>query len=856
MAPTPPPPSPVETPASGPLDESLEPLGDALAESGARMRTDRHVTVGTTGSYIRGRRVIAVVGINRYAHMPELRNAVADAEGVRDLFVGELGFEELVPHLFDGAATKEAIEELIEDQLRAALRPEDELILFFAGHGCTRHERIDKEEKTTGFIAPVDAKPEQWKSQIKIKNLLDSANSLDARCILVVLDACNSGLAADDLMWTARRGVARYQESTRKLGRKLLTSARKDQLARDDGPVPNHSLFTGTLIRGLREREMDWDRNGLITSGELALYVEQRVAQATSHAQTPGFGCFGQDKGGELFIPLDVCAGEEDAEDEPPGEPSDQSAGWLGRPPGSTMSKPKAAVGFGMAAQRSKRPWNWAPALASISLVTIAGIVGSWVWDGAPDVPEQPTTTEVDLTRARGGILVAISQGTRGPAEQAYETFCEALGGHRPPVDGVMPVYCTWVPPTSSDDLVALADDAQVKVVVLVDDEQDQQIHVRSTSHHRGIPLLAKLDGLPLPSDPSALAEVTPVLTSVAGAIGAADVTIPALDRKRVGARWVVLAEWLRSSQGHDTHEDHLRRDDLRRTLSHMDDVSEADEAETTEFYRDLADLIWADSVDCGSAVPVLRKLSMPGDHETMIRVSALLGLTVCLLEGDDAASHVDEAEGLLTDAFRSSGNDPCVRVSAIGSLSRIDRWKGGDALWETHAAELIGHDCDSATWSTVLSVRGDALVDAERWCDAAKAYGLAYGALRTKAGPLLNWAEYEWICNRDQAASRKELLDELRTALASEHFDRPQQRVSIAYMRWWLTRDPADAQRVVDWYARVGEGDAALIEGVGSDLEQEICGQMKGGECSRKILERPKRSGDEQLLRRSLGLR
>ena len=48
------------------------------------------------------------------------------------------------------------------------------------------------------------------------------------------------------------------------------------------------------------------------------------------------------------------------------------------------------------------------------------------------------------------------------------------------------------------------------------------------------------------------------------------------------------------------------------------------------------------------------------------------------------------------------------------------------------------------------------------------------------------------------QEMLRHELLDALQAALAAERFERPEQRVSLAYMRWWLTQEPADAPPVI----------------------------------------------------------
>jgi hypothetical protein len=153
-----------------------------------------------------------------------------------------------------------------------------------------------------------------------------------------------------------------------------------------------------------------------------------------------------------------------------------------------------------------------------------------------------------------------------------------------------------------------------------------------------------------------------------------------------------------------------------------------------------------------------------------------------------------------------------------------------------------------------VLSARGDALVDGGRWCDAASTYARAYAMSRTRVEPLLAWAEYDWKCNPSRTSAREGLLDELRTTGGAERLG-PAARVSIAYLRWWLTGDPTDAEAVMSEHAAIAEGDVALIRGVASDLEPEICAGANDASCSRRILARPKRAGDELALRRSLGL-
>src|SRR5690349_12040957 len=83
----------------------------------------------------KGRAYIAVIGIDCYRAWNRLYNAVSDAKGALQLFSG-LGFELVVPPLFDDSATADALHRLVVDDL-TGLGEDDSLILFFAGHGHT-----------------------------------------------------------------------------------------------------------------------------------------------------------------------------------------------------------------------------------------------------------------------------------------------------------------------------------------------------------------------------------------------------------------------------------------------------------------------------------------------------------------------------------------------------------------------------------------------------------------------------------------------------------------------------------------------------------------------------------------------
>lgn len=88
------------------------------------------------------------------------------------------------------------------------------------------------------------------------------------------------------------------------MSRKIITSARRNEAALDSGPIEGHSLFTGTLVDGLNWGKADLNGDGLVTSSELGLFLQQRVSEVSESKQTPDFGSFHLDDRGEMVISL------------------------------------------------------------------------------------------------------------------------------------------------------------------------------------------------------------------------------------------------------------------------------------------------------------------------------------------------------------------------------------------------------------------------------------------------------------------------------------------------------------------------------------------------------------------------
>lgn len=261
-----------------------------------------------------GRHVMVAIGIDRYRHWRPLNNAVGDAVGAAAL-LRELGFEDVVPPLLDGQATAEAIEALVTDEL-TSLAASDSLIVFFAGHGGTRTQRVGDRDVRTGYLIPVDgaAESNRVQSWIEIDPWLRRISKLPPRHILVILDACFSGIALSSVVkWGRDSGALLdlpFAAANARPSRLVITSALDDERAMDSGPRPGHSLFTGCLIDGLTGGIASVgvrDGRPVIIGSELGRYVRHRVATYEGRPgwqQTPDLGSFDFDERGEMLIPV------------------------------------------------------------------------------------------------------------------------------------------------------------------------------------------------------------------------------------------------------------------------------------------------------------------------------------------------------------------------------------------------------------------------------------------------------------------------------------------------------------------------------------------------------------------------
>jgi peptidoglycan/xylan/chitin deacetylase (PgdA/CDA1 family)/uncharacterized caspase-like protein len=237
-----------------------------------------------------------VVGVDTYKSWPRLQYASNDARAVKETFVSKLGFKpENVTLLLNDDATRERVLSALDGLTNPdKVKRDDRVVVFFAGHGTTRHL---PNGRALGYIVPVDAAPGNYQSQaISMTNFQDISEAIPAKHVFFIMDACYSGVAL-----TRGGGGGNYlSEVTRRSVRQMLTAGGADEEVADNGPQ-GHSIFTWTLLQGL-EGKADLNGDGYVTASELATYVAPTVSSLSR--QTPAFGNLVGSEGGDFVFEL------------------------------------------------------------------------------------------------------------------------------------------------------------------------------------------------------------------------------------------------------------------------------------------------------------------------------------------------------------------------------------------------------------------------------------------------------------------------------------------------------------------------------------------------------------------------
>lgn len=236
-----------------------------------------------------GEKYALLIGISDYEFSSvqggviPLRYAENDATALKNLLTAA-GYK--VDDRINREARREYILEAL-GQLRATVKEDDELILFFAGHGAR-----DPSNGQT-YLLTHDTKLELLDDKaIRLDHLFDYVRDVKAKFKLVLLDHCFSGdvevaLAGDDddariadidAPPTFSRGVvpADIGDRVRARASGMAVVGAASNLAFESEDL-EHGLFTEAVIRALQTRRADTTPDGVLTVTELLEFVSAEV---------------------------------------------------------------------------------------------------------------------------------------------------------------------------------------------------------------------------------------------------------------------------------------------------------------------------------------------------------------------------------------------------------------------------------------------------------------------------------------------------------------------------------------------------------------------------------------------------
>ena len=245
-----------------------------------------------------GKQYAVLIAIDKYENWMALRNPVKDAQEIKDILARRYYITDFT-ELYDLDATKAGIIKLFNN-LISVTRPEDSVLIFYAGHGY-----LDK-GSNTGFWIPVDGgmdlyQQANWLPNSQIRGFI---SNLKARHVALLADSCFSGEILNPTRGIAPTITEEYfKNAYARVCRQVLTSGASES-------VPDESPFT-------RQLKLALEGNTAAYLDPLMLYSQIRLGVKGT---TPLFGDLkdsGHQEGASFILFLRQPTGTESVDESP-----------------------------------------------------------------------------------------------------------------------------------------------------------------------------------------------------------------------------------------------------------------------------------------------------------------------------------------------------------------------------------------------------------------------------------------------------------------------------------------------------------------------------------------------------------
>ena len=246
-----------------------------------------------------GRYHALVIGNNDYQYLSKLDTAVNDATEMADLLREKYGYSVT---LLKNATRADILRAF--NRLRAELTEEDNLLIYYAGHGT-----LDR-ATDTGYWLPVDAEEDSDLNWVPNEAISRHLRGMTARHVMVIADSCYSGTLVRGAQAQPKTGSERdaWLERMRgKRSRTAITSGGLEPVV--DAGGEGHSVFASAFLQALRSNESVLEGSALFSQISRPIVVNADQTPAYSDIRKAGH------EGGEfLFVPRGTTlAATEDA---------------------------------------------------------------------------------------------------------------------------------------------------------------------------------------------------------------------------------------------------------------------------------------------------------------------------------------------------------------------------------------------------------------------------------------------------------------------------------------------------------------------------------------------------------------
>jgi hypothetical protein len=252
--------------APGPTAEPTNEAGETRGASGEPTAASESLATIGLGTY----RAL-IIGVDEYEDSvpwPDLKAPEKDARAIYHLLTGTYGFAPENTELLLGAeATLARVKDGLK-RLRAESQPEDQVLIYYAGHGDFQDD-IDGIKEGGCWILRDGKGRECENNVLAVSRLRDSfLRHIKAKHLLVVSDSCFSGAFATSRNADTRppANVASYRADLRKASIKVLASGDNDRAVNDTGGINGHSPFASAILKRLETPDHE---SGFVSAQDL-----------------------------------------------------------------------------------------------------------------------------------------------------------------------------------------------------------------------------------------------------------------------------------------------------------------------------------------------------------------------------------------------------------------------------------------------------------------------------------------------------------------------------------------------------------------------------------------------------------